>query len=154
MVSRVSQNKFELNWSNQPVKWVQEACLRYSPGLSGGQIMLLKLSQSQGIPRFWKSVVETKIFHLDPQRMGMSKAQFFWDTLDTVKDEPESFRTALHSRQIRGIKGIMLFFSFYLLFLITNSLVYLLLLKKLVNISLPDSRRHPNRINLLLILLD
>ena len=57
--------------------------MRYSPGLSGGQIMLLKLSQSQGIPRFWKSVVETKIFHLDP--LGMSKAQFFWDTLDTIK---------------------------------------------------------------------
>ena len=35
--------------------------------------MVPKLSQSQGIPRFWKSVVETKIFLLDPWRTGMSK---------------------------------------------------------------------------------
>ena len=29
-------------------------------------------------PRFWKSVIETKIFPLDPWRTGMSKAQIFF----------------------------------------------------------------------------
>ena len=33
--------------------------------------MVPKLSQSQIIPRFWKSGVETKIFLLDPWRTGM-----------------------------------------------------------------------------------
>ena len=45
--------------------------MRSSPGLPGGQIMVPKLSQSQIIPRFWKSGVETKIFLLDPWRTGM-----------------------------------------------------------------------------------
>ena len=31
-------------------------------------------------PRFWKSVVENKIFLLDPWRDGMSKAQIFFGT--------------------------------------------------------------------------
>ena len=31
-------------------------------------------------PRFWKSVVENKIFLLDPWREGMSKAQIFFGT--------------------------------------------------------------------------
>ena len=40
---------------------------------------------AQSEPRFWKSVVETKNFPLDLWRTGMSKAQFFWDILDTIK---------------------------------------------------------------------
>ena len=36
-----------------------------------------KKNWAQLEPRFWKSVVETKIFPLDPWRTGKSKAQFF-----------------------------------------------------------------------------
>ena len=52
---------------------------RSSPGLPGGQIVVPKLSQSQVIPRIWKSGVETKIFLLDPWRTGMFlRWRFSW----------------------------------------------------------------------------
>ena len=39
-----------------------------------------KKNWAQLEPRFWKSVVETKIFPLVPWRMGMSKAQILFGT--------------------------------------------------------------------------